>query len=508
MLLWLFFRQYKQLPVLAAAMASAVAGAGLYPVFRRRGREVIGAYFLFALCLFVAAILPLLTPEMMLPITVGYVFIIIAGSQSLGDKGTVVLSGACVLVFAADVILVNIWPFNWFVPLDEKVRLAIQVVPAAFELMVVSIFIQQIVKKQEDALRQAKLANLQIEKYAEAERKQREYVQSRVQEYAQYMNEVRQGNLAVQLHVDGNGHAAEDPLVALGHNLNETVANLQSRIVQIQDAANNLSSAATEILAATTQQATGANEQSAAISQTTTTVDEVKVIAEQSVERAQEVVGISQRTVEVSRSGQNAVQETIGGMGRIKERVEGIAENILVLSEQTRQIGEIIATVDEIAAQSNMLALNASVEAARAGEHGKGFAVVAVEVRNLAEQSQQATAQVRDILSSIQKAINATVMATEGGTKVVEEGVQLAGQAQEAIKQLATVIDESAQMATQMAAGGRQQASGVKQIAVAMQNINQATVQNLASTRQAEEAAQNLNDLARGLSEVVERYQL
>jgi methyl-accepting chemotaxis protein len=237
-------------------------------------------------------------------------------------------------------------------------------------------------------------------------------------------------------------------------------------------------------------------------------VDEVKTISEQSIARAQEVADASKRTVEVSRSGQRAVQETIASMSQIKERVEGIAENILALSEQTHQIGGIIATVNDIASQSNILALNASVEAARAGEHGKGFAVVAAEVRNLAEQSKQATAQVRAILSDIQNGINSTVMATEEGTKVVDQGVGLTAQTREAIAQLVGVIDESAQAAVQMVAGGRQQASGVEQIAVAMQNINQATVQSLASVRQAEKAARDLSELSSSLTETVEQYQL
>jgi len=200
------------------------------------------------------------------------------------------------------------------------------------------------------------------------------------------------------------------------------------------------------------------------------------------------------------------VQETIESMGQIKGRVEGIAENILALSEQTQQIGEIIATVNELASQSNMLALNAAVEAARAGEHGKGFAVVAAEVRNLAEQSKEATGQVRAILSDIQRATNATVMATEEGTKGVDEGIQLAARTREAIDRLSEVIDESARAAMQMVAGGQQQASGVEQIALAMQNIHQATVQSLASTRQTEKAAQDLNELSRRLTETVDQY--
>jgi len=283
---------------------------------------------------------------------------------------------------------------------------------------------------------------------------------------------------------------------------------LQDILAQIREAGDDLTQGAAEILAAATQQAAGASEQSAAISQTTVTVDEVKTISEQAIDRAQEVVDASQRTVTVSHSGQQAVQDTIATMGHIEERVESIAENILALSEQTQQIGEIITTVGDIATQSNMLALNASVEAARAGEHGKGFAVVAAEVRNLAEQSRQATAQVREILLDIQNGINATVMATEEGIKVVDQGVELAAGTATSIKQLAGVIDESAQAAMQMVAGGQQQASGVEQIALAMQNINQATQQSLASTRQVEKAARDLNELAQSMSQVAEQYQL
>ncbi len=294
----------------------------------------------------------------------------------------------------------------------------------------------------------------------------------------------------------------------LKNNLNKLSDQLRDMLGSIAKAANELKSAAAEILSATTQQASGASEQSAAISETTTTVEEVKAITEQTSLRVNEVASASQRTVEVAHSGQKAVQDTIESMAMIKERVEGISENLLALSEQTQQIGEIIATVNEIAAQSNMLALNASVEAARAGEQGKGFAVVAMEVRSLAEQSRQATEQVKAILSEIQKSTNTTVMATEEGTKGVDKGVALAAQAREAIEQLAAVIDESAQIAAQVVAGGQQQKTGIEQISLAMQNINQATVQSLASTRQAERSARNLDDLARSMADTVSQYKM
>jgi methyl-accepting chemotaxis protein len=335
-----------------------------------------------------------------------------------------------------------------------------------------------------------------------------EHLQSTVQEYDEFMSAVGQGKLADRLSLNGDGRRGDDPLVKLGHRLNETVASLGDMIAQIRDAATALSAQTSEILATTTQQASGATEQSAAISQATTTVDEIRTIAEQLVNRSQTVADVAQRTVEVSRTGQETSRETIAGMAQIKARVDVIEENILALSERTQQIGAIIDTVEAIASQSNMLALNASVEAARAGEQGKGFAVVAQEVRDLADRSREATAQVKAILSDVQKATASTAMATEEGKKGVDAGVELVSRMRDAIEQLSAVIGESAQSATQMVAGGQQQTSGMEQIAMAMQNINQVTVQSLSSTRQAEQSAQELNDLARSLTEIVQQYQV
>ena len=347
-------------------------------------------------------------------------------------------------------------------------------------------------------------ASQKASQLAEAERQVKEHLEQTVGEYLTFVEQIGSGNLSSRLSLNGSNEA----LTVLGRNLNSMVERLADMTRQIRDATTNIAAAAAEILTATTQQAASANEQSAAISQTSTTIDEVKAIVEQSLVKTQMVAQQALRSQETSGLGQKAVTYTVEMMTQIKERVEGIAENILALSEQTQQIGEITQTVNEIASQSNLLALNASVEAARAGEHGKGFAVVAVEVRNLAEQSRQATAQVKALLNEIQRATNMAVMATEEGTKGADMGVTQATLAGNTIEQMSLVIGENANAAQQVVASAQQQTTGMEQIALAMDNINQATLQSLSSTRQAEKAAQNLAALAQQMEDLITRYKL
>jgi len=186
-------------------------------------------------------------------------------------------------------------------------------------------------------------------------------------------------------------------------------------------------------------------------------------------------------------------------MNRIREQMDSIALTIVRLSEQSQSIGGIIASVTEIADQSNLLAVNAAIEAAKAGEQGKGFAVVAQEIKNLAGQSKQATLQVRNILNDVQKATGAAVMATEQGSKAVETGVKQSAQAGEAILLLAESINEAVQATTQILASSQQQVVGMDQIGVAMQNINQAGTETAVSMVQSEKSAKNLMSWDRSL---------
>jgi methyl-accepting chemotaxis protein len=272
---------------------------------------------------------------------------------------------------------------------------------------------------------------------------------------------------------------------ALALALGIATAVLLNRAVSapLREASSALAANAAEILAATTQQSAGASESSAAVSETVATVDEVAQSAEHTAERARET----------ERTSHAALERTTGAMREVRGQVDGLAERMLSLAERTQAIGEIVATVNDIADQTNLLALNAAVEAARAGEHGRGFAVVANEVKRLAEQAKQATRDVRRILGEIQQATSAAAMATEQGTRATTEATKV-------VAELATGLSQAT---AQIVASVGQQAAGMAQIRQAMASIHVATQQNLASTRQSERAAEDLNALGHRLLSLV-----
>jgi methyl-accepting chemotaxis protein len=271
----------------------------------------------------------------------------------------------------------------------------------------------------------------------------------------------------------------------------------------IQSGIQRLASAASEILAATTQQASGTQETAAAVQQTATTVQEVKQTAQLSSRKALAVADLVNRTAETSKDGRRAVDQAVAGARESKERMEGIARRVLELSEQGLRIGEIIATVTDVAEQSNLLAVNAAIEAAKAGDSGRGFAVVAAEVKALAEQSKQATAQVRQILGEIQRATQAAVLATEQGVKASDASEALARRTGDSIEVLNESLSEAAQSAQQIQVTAQEQVAGVDQVALAMDNVKQVSTQNIAATRQMEQAARDLNTLAQGFRALV-----
>ena len=322
-----------------------------------------------------------------------------------------------------------------------------------------------------------------------------------LQEKAESAKQIASGNLTIRVDSLSDGDV-------LGKAFADMVVNLRRMMRELQEGIGTLGTSASEILATTTQIASGATETAAGVSETTTTVEEVKQTAQIASQKAKSVLEGAQRSVQISQAGRKSVEETLAGMNRIREQMEFIAGSIVRLSEQSQAIGEIITTVNDLAEQSNLLAVNAGIEAAKAGEQGKGFAVVAQEVKSLAEQSKQATAQVRGILGDVQKATSAAVMATEQGSKVVEAGVKQSAEVSEAIRQLSESIAEAAQSSTQIAASSQQQVVGMDQVAQAMESIKVASAQNVAGTKQAETAAQQLHELGERLKQLVAQYRL
>lgn len=279
---------------------------------------------------------------------------------------------------------------------------------------------------------------------------------------------------------------------------------LRQHVGEVMEAVNVLASSASEMFTATQQLASTASQTATAVSQTSATAEELKQTARLSSEKAKHVSESAQKAAQVAQQGTTAVAENMEAINRIKGQAELVAESIVKLSEQTQTIGDITTTVNDLTEQSNLLAVNAAIEAAKAGEQGKGFSVVAQEIKSLAVQSKQATAQVRAILSEAQKATGATAMATEQVSKAVEAGVKQATEAGKSIRNLSDTIVEASNAATQVASSSQQQLVGIDQIASAMENIKQATQQNSAGIKQVEKAADDLNVLGQKLKAMAE----
>jgi len=297
-----------------------------------------------------------------------------------------------------------------------------------------------------------------------------------------------------------------DEVGALSQTFRTMVERLQKQTRDIAEAINVLTSSSSQIATTVTQLAAGTEQTAVAVNETTTTAEEVKQAATVSNQKVKRVTEVAQNAVQISKTGENLVNETIEGINRIKGQMEYIAETIIKLSEHNQAISEIIASVDDLAEQSNLLAVNAAIEATKVGEQGKGFIVVANEIKNLAEQSRQATKQVRTILNNIQKSTSTAVMATEKGGRSIEAVVKQSVGTGDAIKGLTRSIEEASQAVVQISASNQQQLVGMDQVVLAMTNIKQATAQNAASTKQVEITVRSLNEIGQKLKDMVKYY--
>jgi methyl-accepting chemotaxis protein len=312
---------------------------------------------------------------------------------------------------------------------------------------------------------------------------------------AEILHEVEDDTLRRE-HKELEGHAEERT-----QDLARVVAELSNGIAMLLDVAR-------DVMTVSNQMSTGAAETATSVAQTATTFEEVRQTVRMTTHDAGQVASSALQAAQFSQEGRKSTEEAIATMQRIRDEMDAIADSMMRLNDQTQSIGQIIDAVNALAAQSNLLAVNAAIEASKAGERGKGFSIVAQEVRNLADQSRRATHQIGMILNDIQKATHLSVTAIENGRKAVERGVSQSVQTGHSIETLAASVNSAAEAASHIANANQQQLYGVDQVSVSMTNIREATTNSLSCSRQMEVAAQHLKELGQKLEQVVVQYKV
>jgi len=294
----------------------------------------------------------------------------------------------------------------------------------------------------------------------------------------------------------------------LGRSFKKMVENLDIVVQQLRGNANELVSAANEISSASEEMATGAKSQTDQAAQVSSAVEEMTATIIESAKNAGEAKEASENASSTSGDGQKIVGETIDGMVKIAESAKDSGKIVGELAQASDKIGEIIGVIDDIADQTNLLALNAAIEAARAGEQGRGFAVVADEVRKLAERTGKATGEITGMIKGIQNDSNRAVASMEGAGKLVEEGKVLADKAGNSLNEINTVAQRVTDMIVQIATASDQQSAAAEQISKNMENISNVTKETATGAEQSASAAEELNRQAEGLKQMVGQFKI
>lgn len=283
--------------------------------------------------------------------------------------------------------------------------------------------------------------------------------------------------------------------------IKEMIAEVSSAVHATASASNQISSSSEEMAAGTQEQSSQATEIASSVEQMTKTILETTRNSSRAAEAAKNS-GI------VAKEGGRVVRETIAGMNRVAEVVKKSAQTVHALGKSSQQIGEIVQVIDDIADQTNLLALNAAIEAARAGEQGRGFAVVADEVRKLAERTTKATKEIASMIKQIQRDTEGAVASMEEGTKEVENGKLLADQAGNSLNEIISGAETVVDMAMQVAAASEEQSSAAEQISNNIEALSNVTHETSAGINQIARASEDLSRLTINLQELVGRFKL
>ena len=297
-----------------------------------------------------------------------------------------------------------------------------------------------------------------------------------------------------------------DEIGQLGTWFNTFVTRIHDVIAQVSNNANEVAAAATEIAASSEEIARGMNEQSMQINQVSSAVEEMSASVVEVARKSADASDSAKQSGQIAVEGGDVVDQTIAGMRSINDAVSSSADSVQELGKRGEQIGEVIAVINDIADQTNLLALNAAIEAARAGEHGRGFAVVADEVRQLADRTTQATNEIAGSIQAIQSETSTAVQKMNAGTEQVTQGVEGAEQAGSALKQIVQSAQDVSQMVEGIAASAKEQSTASDEVSRSIEQIAMVTRQTSEGTSQAATAAGQLSGRAETLQQLVSQF--
>lgn len=295
-----------------------------------------------------------------------------------------------------------------------------------------------------------------------------------------------------------------DEIVELSRNLNSFFEKMRLAVSSAKHMTNRLVGSIIDLSKMAHEVVPAAEGQNARVIQSVSTMETVTRIAGEVAESSTEATRIAQETANAARDGQEEMAQTVMGMQQISQAVVQIANIVGTLGRSSDQIGEIVNVIEEIADQTNLLALNAAIEAARAGEQGRGFAVVADEVRKLAERTTKATKEIGDMIRQIQKDTRSAVLSMEQGTSQVGHGVALANKTGEALANIHSMINATVGKIQHIAKTSEEQSTATRQIASDLQFMTHATRQTTSGVFQSAKAWHDLRLLAVDLQRLVE----
>lgn len=324
---------------------------------------------------------------------------------------------------------------------------------------------------------------------------------------AQLSDRIARGDLAVDER-DADTTAREDEIGQLLRGFVAMRESVRGSMSSIKTNAVDLAAQAAQVGSTASEYSASAAEQASSVQEASTTIEEVRQLAEASVRSAREVVESAEHAVDRGHKGMEAIGEAVDTMERIGARVDGIAKSIAELSERNERIREVVDTVNELAEQSNLLAVNASIEAAQAGEHGRGFGVVASEVRNLATQSKRAAQQIRSLLVEIERATSEAVSASQEGSRRAIDGKKTIHSVRDVVEELATTLEKSSDRARHIAGSAAQSAQAISQVSEALRAVSQVGQMHLQGVSNLENAASRLTELGANMKSVTERFRL